>query len=316
MSPYQTVAQKLFFTKNDPNDLRLGDLVKAISPECISRTDSHCILGYPDDDGIKLSGGRPGASAGPDSIRQYLYRMTPPQLPFEFYDVGNLQLHPDLGARHETVKKSICSLQTKGIKTLSFGGGHDYGYADGSGFLQAHLGLGSHKPLILNFDAHLDVRPTTNGLSSGTPFYRLLNEYDNQFDFAEIGIQPQCNSIKHREWALNKKTRIFNLRDIEHDGGLMSLLKTPLFTTLTKASPVFVSFDIDCLSSSEAPGCSQSWITGLRTSDFLNFFSQLSKISSVKGLGIYEVSPPLDIQDQTSKTAALIAYHFLFQDIM
>ena len=40
----------------------------------------------------------------------------------------------------------------------------------------------------------------------------------------------------------------------------------------------------------------------------------ISKLADIRGLGIYEVSPPLDQNDQTSKTAALIAYNYLFQD--
>lgn len=315
MSPYKPTSQKLFFSKNDADDIRLGDLVKSTSPAELNRPDTFCILGYPDDEGIKLSNGRPGASAGPTVIRQFLYKMTPAIIKTDFFDVGDLVIDSDLAKRHEQAKSTVHSLQTKRIKTISLGGGHDYGYADASGFLQANLNSWQNqRPLVINFDAHLDVRPTTNGLSSGTPFFRLLSEYENMFDFAEIGIQPQCNSLKHQDWALGKKAHIFNLKDIQQNDGLSGLFKHPLFSDVTKSTPVFVSFDIDCLTSTEAPGCSQSWVTGLKTEDFLRFFLKLSKLSDIRGLGIYEVSPPLDFNDQTSKTAALIAYNYLFQE--
>ena len=315
MSPFRPTSQKLFFSKNDVDDIRLGDLFKTSTIEDLNTPNSYCLLGYPDDEGIKLNNGRLGAASAPVTIRQFLYKMTPALVQSSFYDAGDLQTESDLATRHQLAQKTIQTLQSKKIKTISFGGGHDYGYPDASGFLKAqHYSSQNTKPIVLNFDAHLDVRPTTNGFNSGTPFYRLLNEFENQFEFAEIGIQPQCNSIKHRDWALNKKVQVFNLNDIQQNKGLSSLLQHPLFTKITKSTPVFISFDIDCLTSTEAPGCSQSWVTGLKTEDFLKFFSKLSKLCDIRGLGIYEVSPPLDFNDQTSKTAALIAYNYLFQD--
>ncbi|MEK6627141.1 MAG: formimidoylglutamase [Bdellovibrionota bacterium] len=319
MTQFKPSPQDLFFSKNDPADKRLGDIFKSVSAQDLTEKssilDSFCILGYPDDEGIKLNGGRLGAGSAPDTIRKILYKMTPVTIKNQFLDLGNLNIeNVDLACRHQFAQDTIAELHQKKIRTLSFGGGHDYGYPDASGFLKACLNSKSSKPLVLNFDAHLDVRPTSNGFNSGTPFYRLLNEFEGQFEFAEIGIQPQCNSTQHRDWALNKKAHLFNLKDIVLNNGLSSLFGHPLFSKLTKSTPVFISFDIDCLSSTEAPGCSQSWVTGLKTQDYLQFFSKLSKQADIRGLGIYEVSPPLDQNDQTSKTAALIAYNYIFQD--
>ncbi len=316
MSPYKPTSEKLFFSKNDLDDIRLGNLVKSALVEGLSATDSFCVLGYPDDEGIKLNNGRPGAAAGPAAIRQSLYKMTPatPSAP-EFYDGGDLNPSEDLATRHQQAQTGIHTLHSKRVRTLTLGGGHDYGYSDASGFLKANLSQKT-RPLVINFDAHLDVRPDNNGFNSGTPFYRLLNEFTDKFDFAEVGIQPQCNSLVHRKWAQNKKASIFSLRDLLKNGGLDSLFQKPPFIQLTKSTPVFISFDIDCLTSTEAPGCSQSWVTGLKTEDVLQFMSKLFTVSDVRGLGIYEVSPPLDFNDQTAKTAALIAYNFLFQGVL
>lgn len=313
MSPYKPTSEKLFFSKNDPDDIRLGNLVRSTLPEELSARDSFCLLGYPDDEGIKLNGGRPGAAAAPVAIRQYLYKMTPPNAAeTKFFDAGDLNTVTDLPARHQQAQQTVFDLQHKCIRTVTLGGGHDYGYADASGFLKANLN-GKFRPLVINFDAHLDVRPDKNGFNSGTPFYRLLNEFTGKFDFAEVGIQPQCNSSVHRSWAESKGAAIFTLGDLLKNGGLNSLLQKPPFSQLTKATPVFISFDIDCLTSTETPGCSQSWVTGLKTENVLLFLAKLYQISDVRGLGLYEVSPPLDLNDQTSKTAALIVYNFLFQ---
>jgi formiminoglutamase len=305
----------LFFSKNDPNDIRLGDLFKSTHKLETLNKKNYAIVGYPDDEGISLNGGRVGAKLAPDSIRQFLYKTTPCAATdnYGFFDFGNLRISDlSLENRHESGKKLIYSLQKDKVNTISFGGGHDYGYADGAGFIKAQIELG-YKPVIINLDAHLDVRPTTNGFNSGTPFYRLLSEFKGQFDFYEIGIQPQCNSLTHRKWAQENGAHIYDTNSLNTINGLAHLITNSELRNLTSTHRIFVSFDIDSLSTNEAPGCSQSWITGLKLNDYLNFFNQLSRKNQITGLGIYEVSPPLDFDNQTSKTAALIAYHYIFQ---
>ena len=316
MKSFSPASNELFFTKNDPNDVRLGDLFKPAQLDELKTSEAFCLLGYPDDEGIKLNGGRSGAAAAPEKIRQILYKMTPSQkTPARFVDLGDLlPSGSTLPERHSFAAESIFKLQSRRIKTISLGGGHDYGYPDASGFLKAYASL-DQRPLVVNFDAHLDVRPVLNGFNSGTPFFRLLSdpEFTHAFDFAEVGIQPQCNSPEHRAWAELNGAQIFNLSDIRKNG-LMSLFKHKFFSGLSKRTPVFVSFDIDALTSSEAGGCSQSWATGLKVDDCLTFLNRLSATADVRGLGIYEVSPPLDTDHRTSKTAALLIYNFLFPE--
>jgi formiminoglutamase len=66
----------IFFSKNDPQDIRLGDLAKAASFNSPINSDLS-IWGYPDDEGIFLNGGRPGAHKAPEQIRKFFYKMTP-----------------------------------------------------------------------------------------------------------------------------------------------------------------------------------------------------------------------------------------------
>lgn len=308
-------SPQLFFTKNDPDDPRLGDLCK---PTCIEKNalaaDTVMILGYSDDEGIRLNGGRVGAAEAPKLIRQFLYKMTPSALSFKklnLFDLGDLKQKQDLSERHQDALEITTFLHSKRQKVISFGGGHDYGYSDAAGFVKSYLNS-EEKPVVINFDAHLDVRPTNHGFNSGTPFYRLLSEFQNQFEFIEIGLQPQCNSRTHWEWAKQHGAHLFDLKTTMHNG-LLSLLDQPVFKKIKKTTPVFISFDIDAITASEAGGCSQAWVTGLKTAECLDFLSSLYQKSDARGLGIYEVSPPLDHDFQTSKTAALITHHFLFE---
>lgn len=316
---------ELFFDRKDPSDPRLGTLVKSdneafTSSSPASNLDANLgganlyLLGYPDDEGIQINGGRPGASEAPNKIRQYLYKMTPPlerALP-SFFDLGNITTSAPLADRHEQSAQLIHSLLDQEHRIITLGGGHDYGYPDGAGFLRHHRAKNNQlRPLVINFDAHLDVRPTDRGLSSGTPFFRLLNEFED-FDFIEIGIQPQCNSQIHLQWATSKGAKI-----LRHDHFLLSgrsfveYALEQISTWIFKSRPTFVSIDIDAFSSAYAMGCSQSWPSGLTPMEFKPLFEVLLSRLNVQVLGIYEVSPPLDLDDRTSKLAAEIIFQYL-----
>lgn len=315
----------LFFSKDDPQDIRLGELVKSVALPSSVDTDTHqggqfAIVGYPDDEGIQLNGGRPGAKSAPDTIRKIFYKMTPPHdwkknYPFLF-DIGNVPESTTLDARHDIALKAVNQITDHAIKIISLGGGHDYGYVDGHAFLEKNIKRSNAvKPVIINFDAHLDVRPnvktgvTTN--HSGTPFYRLKEKFKDSFNMIEIGLQPQCNSRTHWEWALENNIELISLNDVESTNW-DAVWKSKTIAAITQNTPVFISFDIDGLCIADAGGCSQAWPTGLKIADCLTFLKRLYDQSNTQGLGIYEVSPPLDTDFKTSKAAALLMYHFIF----
>ncbi len=318
MSWLTPCSNELLFTKNDPQDPRWGekvDLVKSDSIDWVQHLQNYCLLGYPDDEGINLNKGRLGAEQGPNGIRSFLYRMTPsPFLPLDFRisDLGNLKIELSLAERHERARSLIYNLAKHNKHWVSLGGSHDYGYCDSFGFVEAFNGS-QIKPIVINFDAHLDVRTTEKGFNSGTPFYRLLEQRADQCLFIEIGIQGHCNSRHHYQYVLDHGGQVISIDQVREEG-LTQILSQLLMTT--PHNPCFVSLDIDVFSSSEAPGCSQSWPVGLTSSEFFPGFRWLLQNIDVRGLGIYEVSPPLDINSNTQRLAALSAYEFFNQTVL
>jgi len=312
---WQLTPKNLFFSKGDKQDLRLGDFAQAfsLSEELSSDpTSSVVILGYPDDEGIRLNGGRPGAALAPDRIRYFLYKMTPSVLSeksIHWLDMGNLKSELPLIERHRQAEKAVFSLCQKNLFFFSLGGGHDYGFPDAAGFVESELKQGQ-RPVVINFDAHLDVRPFQDQPHSGTPFYRLLEKYNSRFDFVEVGLQNHCNSRSHYEWAKNQGAHFLFLDQIK---------PTHLFSQIENLIPLknrrlFVSLDMDCLRSSEAPGCSASYPTGLSATHLMECLVQIKKQTHLKGLGVYEVSPPLDVADHTSQLTALILHRMSYSE--
>lgn len=305
-----SVDPSLFFSKQDPEDPRLGEL--ALSHRDPQQTDVQ-IFGWPDDEGIRLNGGRPGAAEAPDRIRRSLYRMTPSLSPADsprLWDRGNLRAAEiSLTARHEQARELCRKAYEMKHRCLSLGGGHDYGFPDSAAFVESALGEGK-RPLVINFDAHLDVRPFKTEPHSGTPFRRLLTEFGNRFDFLEIGLQPQCNSRQHAAWAESQGAELWWIHEVSNLPTLQKRLSEWAFHR--RSQPTFLSLDIDAIESSHAPGCSQSWAFGMEPRAVQICFQVLAAHVDLRGLGIYEVSPPLDQDDRTSKLAALFAYQFLF----
>ena len=316
---FTPTPKDLFFSRNDKNDPRLGEIAIHSMEFAQQPPNSRTIgvIGYPDDEGIRLNGGRVGAHEGPDRIRKYLYRMTPAanspvRDTTRIVDLGNLNAEAmDLEARHKAAEGRVRNVFAMGGKVLTFGGGHDYGYPDAAAFAAACEEKGV-RPLVINFDAHLDVRPTDRGLTSGTPYFRLLEAFP-ETDFVEIGVQAQCNSKVHLDWAKSKGARILTYEDWMTSGeSLVVHVTKKLEDLLLRPRPLFISIDIDGFSSAYAMGCSQSWATGFEPNEFLRLYQVLIARMDIWGVGIYEVSPPLDEEDRTSKLAALLAHRFIY----
>lgn len=325
-SNWKSTASRLFFSRHDEDDFRWGDFAKpiqshplaAINKKSLSRENNKNpnigIWGYADDDGIILNTGRPGAQLAPEVIRKFFYRLTPPTIstkPFHISDYGDWTSGPSLASQIELISPLLAQhLHYHPMITL--GGGHDYGSVDGAGFMQWYLQNSSTphlKPLIINFDAHLDVRPWQNELSSGTPFSWLLDHYPDQFEFLEVGIQNHCSSPHHREWLYKKQVPIIDLDFIRKVGIVPALQQALAGTSIHQAC--YISLDIDVFSQSYAPGCSQSWGAGFVYEEMDLALSWLLLNKNVRLLGIYEVSPPLDTDSKTSKLAACMMDSFV-----
>lgn len=309
MNPLVPPDKKLFYSRQDNLDPRLGEQARAISVKDISKLQWH-LVGYPDDEGIRLNGGRVGAALAPDTIRSYLYKMTPGlrEQTLPLLDLGNFDTSAgDLNSRHQSAYELAESIFRSDGYILSLGGGHDYGFSDSGAFAKVFQ---SDNPLVINFDAHLDVRRTDQGHHSGTPFRRLLEAFP-KISFVEIGIQNQCNSRTHLLWLKDQGGVALELDEILYAPNSTQAIFDFLLPHLDRPRPVFVSIDLDVFSSAYAPGCSQSWPTGLKPNDVLASLDFIKARSHLKGAGFYEVSPPLDVDDRTSRLTALLIHKVL-----
>lgn len=286
---------------------RLGEHVKSTNPAQLTQAEHGIvILGIADDTGIRNVGGRVGAKDGPNATRQKLYKFTTGKPLLPIYDLGDLLPGNSIEETHLDATKLIKQIIELGHFPIIIGGGHDLGFPHALGVLSA---TPKSKFVFCNIDAHLDVRPTTNGITSGSPWY-LLREHSlfqqSKSKIAEFGIQPHCNANALIEYAERNSFDLYWLSEIRSKRGSASDQFNNLLKKYgSKKNSLLVSLDIDSVEWSAAPGCSAPQTLGFSAKEAIEMSFASGLHSGVKSFGVFELSPPLD---PDGRTAALVAH--------
>ena len=90
---------------------------------------------------------------------------------------------------------------------IVLGGGHETAFGHFLGYAASRLPVG-----IINLDAHLDVRPTNDGLGhSGSPFRQAMEHAQSPLRgdcYSCLGVQPHSLSRDHLVYALQQGATI------------------------------------------------------------------------------------------------------------
>ena len=308
-------ARDLFYSRNDPKDRRLGELIGRAAIEEVTEG-TVAIIGVPEDRGITANKGRAGAAAGPDDIRRRLYKLTPgfnsDFMNLRIIDAGNVETKGlTLAEVHDAETEAVADIVSRGGLPIVLGGGHDLTYPGVRGLVcGAKLGRGGMG--LINVDAHLDVRSDENGINSGTSFYRALTQLPEGAlsgeAFVEFGIQEQYNSPYYYNWVLEHGGHVVTLREVSER--VMEFFLQALNAAGKNGRSIAVSLDIDAVRSTEAPGASASNPSGLKAPELDKIAYLAGRSIKVKYLDIMEVSPPLDEDHRTAALAASAIFSF------
>lgn len=302
MRDLRTAASaELFYKRNDPNDKRLGEIVS--SDLAYYDEAELVILGCPQDEGVKRNKGRLGAAEAPDAIREQLYKLGVWGLePVKLFDLGNTRTEGSLEDIHERQQQLVQQVIKEGKRLIVLGGGNDISYPDASG-----LALELPDLLAFNIDAHFDVR-ADSPRNSGTPYRQLLDEgFLKPEKFIEVGFQPYANSPIYFEYLNTLGVTCIARQDVQKQG------ITSLFEKLLKipAQAIFWGFDMDVLSAADAPGVSALNPVGLNSKDALELANLAGQDKRTRVFEISEVNPRFDLDNRTSRLAAVIIWQFI-----
>ncbi len=282
----------------------------------------------PDDTGVRLNGGRPGAAHGPHAFRAALakYGVAQPEgwewpVVLDAGDVEPAAGHTEasLHETHRRVTEATRSLLDNGLLPIAIGGGHDLTFP----FVRAVVeflrdsGRGGSHPLGgVYFDAHLDVRDT---VGSGMPFRKLI-EICGVSPLVLAGFSPLVNSREHVRWFLEHGGEIADddwsqwLDPYMDDGDEES--GNPLLAPLDGAEHMFCSFDMDVLDASHAPGVSAPNPAGISVQDAARGVFLLASDARLRCMDFMELCPPHDDLDAQSGRTARVAAHLFLHALM
>lgn len=294
----------VFFSRSDPNDIRLGDLVshtRYAYAKC-----AWTILGYPVDEGVRRNGGRTGSAQAPADIRRWLYRLTVNRLAaLHLYDLGDTAPQSTLEATHALHQRIVSQVIADGKGLIVLGGGNDVAYPDAAGLAHAAGPIAA-----FNIDAHFDVRADMP-CNSGTPYRQLLDGHVlSPGRFFEIGFQPFANSPVYEQYLRQAGVHLASRQDIRDDG-ITAVVRRALAGA--DAPSLFWGFDLDVVRAADAPGVSAPNPTGISGDDLCAAAELAGADPRTRLVEFSEANPAYDADHRTSRLTAAAIWHFLSQ---
>lgn len=293
----------LFYKRNDPEDIRLGEVVRRNIEGFYGS--NIVILGSPQDEGVIRNKGREGAKEAPDKIREAFYKLAVNEKinSLKIFDIGNIKIEGSLEEIHEKQEEVVYQLLKGNNKIIIIGGGNDISYPDCKA-----LSRFDNNILVFNIDSHFDIRADKPG-NSGTSYRMLLEEkLIRPKNFYGIGIKEFASSSIHKNYLESKGSNTFYLDEVKKKG-IKKLLKEILLKKKNKG--LFWGFDMDVVNSSDAPGVSAPNPIGLSAEDVILIAEAAGKEKRTKIFEISEVNPKYDIDNRTSKLAAIMIWYFI-----
>ena len=269
------------------------------------------VIGVPFDIGTS---NRPGARFGPRGIRSESvllrpYNMATRAAPFDSLridDLGDVATNPynvaDSMTRIEAYYRPVLAA---GLKTVSMGGDHTIVLP----ILRAMAG--QHGPVgLVHVDAHTDINDSMFGerIAHGTPFRRAVEE--GLLDcsrVAQIGVRGTGYQADDFDWSRQQGFRVVQVEECWHRS--LEPLMTEVRAQLG-SGPVYLSFDIDGLDPSFAPGTGTPEIGGLTIWQGMEIIRGCHGMNLVGG-DVVEVAPIYDVSGMTSLVAANLLYEML-----
>ncbi len=232
-----------------------------------------------------------GSALAPPEIREAFFKPSSNLWAESGVDLGTPGIYADAGdispaseSMSVEVFKMAGRLHDNGLKVIGLGGDHSVSAP------LVHAAYERYGTLtVIHFDAHPDLYDDFEGNpeSHASPFARIMeNGWAGRL--VQVGIRTMNGH--QREQA-----RRFGV-EVTRPGEIDS------FRTLDLGGPIYISFDLDCLDPSCAPGVSHQEPGGCMTREVLEIIQSLG--TNVVAADLVEYNPLEDLNGMTAMVAA------------
>ena len=267
--------------------------------------------------GIPWDGGttnRAGARHGPREVRNLSSLMRRAHhvsgiAPFSvanIADVGDLAVNPiNLMDGLALIEQGMKAIIAAGALPLSVGGDH-------LTTLPVLRAVAHKGPIgMIHFDAHTDTNDTyfgNNPYTHGTPFRRAIEEgLLDPKRIVQIGIRGSIYDPGEHDWAKAQGIRIIYMEEFVERGATSVMEEA---RSVVGKADTYITFDIDSIDPSMAPGTGTPEIGGFTTREAQEMVRLLKGVNIV-GADVVEVAPPFDVEGMTALVGATMMFELL-----
>jgi guanidinopropionase len=269
------------------------------------------IIGVPFDGGVT---NRSGTRHGPRAVREQsalLRRINAatgvtPFATARVHDLGDCWLEQPyaLEGALDEIAGFYRTVVDAGVVPLSVGGDHSIS-------LPILRAVAARRPVgMVHIDAHCDTGDDYMGsrFHHGAPFRRAVDEgLLDPTRVIQIGIRGTTNDPDMWGFSQRSGMRVLPMDEFADQGWRFAAEEA---RRVVGAGPTYLSFDIDSLDPSQAPGTGTPEAGGITALEALRLLRALRGIDYVGG-DLVEVSPPFDVGGLTAFNGASILFEIL-----
>ena len=258
---------------------------------------------------------RTGTRFGPRQIRAESamvrpYGMATGAAPFDSFqiaDVGDVALNSfDLLKSIDIIEDFYNDIVSHDAKPVTIGGDHTITLPILRALHKKHGPVG-----MVHVDAHADMNDHQFGekIAHGTIFRRAIEEglIDTR-RMVQIGLRTTGYSAEDFDWSRDQGVRVVTAEECWYKS--MDPLMKEVREMIGADAPAYLSFDIDGLDPSVAPGTGTPEPGGLMASQGVEIIRGCFGLDLL-GCDLVEVSPPYDTTGNTSLLAANLVFEML-----
>jgi guanidinobutyrase len=258
---------------------------------------------------------RTGARFGPRQIRNESvmvrpYGMATGAAPFDSFqvaDIGDVALNSfNLLNSIDIIVSFFADVMRCGAIPVTLGGDHTITLPILRAIHKKHGSVG-----MVHIDAHADINDVQFGetIAHGTIFRRAIEEgLIDPHRMAQIGLRTTGYSADDFDWSRRQGVRVVTAEECWYKS--LAPLMDELREMIGSTGPVYLSFDIDGLDPSVAPGTGTPEPGGLTGSQGIEIIRGCFGLELI-GCDLVEVSPTYDPLGNTSLLAANLVFEML-----